>query len=116
MEDSVCNKNTEHEDNFFKKRNTELENRVETKYNINDSKEKNIKKKKIKKNNKKCPVCIKKLTLVQREYKCKCNKSYCSKHRLSHQHNCDFDYIKENQQNLEINNPDMSFKKIDKLD
>jgi len=38
--------------------------------------------------------CKKKLTLT--DFKCKCNKKFCPKHRLPEQHNCNFDFKKYN--------------------
>jgi len=43
--------------------------------------------------------CIKKLKLVELNIKCKCNNVYCSEHRYYTDHNCCYDYKKDN--NLE---------------
>ena len=59
------------------------------------------KKTKIKKNksNKKCNLCKVKLSLVERQLKCKCGNCYCSKHRQNH--NCTYDYKNEHQKFLQ---------------
>ena len=47
----------------------------------------------------KCNSCEKKLKLTEEIVgKCKCNNIFCSKHR--EEHNCSFDYKKENAENL----------------
>ena len=39
--------------------------------------------------------CKKKLTNVEKNIKCVCNKTYCSKHRMPETHNCTYDYTKD---------------------
>ena len=36
--------------------------------------------------------CNKKIPLMMRVIKCKCNLLFCSKHRLPETHNCKYDY------------------------
>lgn len=53
----------------------------------------NIKKeKKKKKNKKRCNFigCNKKLSIIDKEIICKCNKVFCPKHRATSSHNCEF--------------------------
>lgn len=47
-----------------------------------------------------CPVegCNKKLTLV--DFKCKCQNTYCAKHRVPDTHACSYDFRKEQTNNL----------------
>ena len=42
--------------------------------------------------------CKKRLTLT--DFKCKCEKFFCLKHRAQMDHTCSFDYFAENQQRL----------------
>ena len=87
----------------FAKSNSEFKNEIvfENKNNKgNLIKDQNIKlgiktKTKIKKRTKKkrCPVCNKKLKLVN--FKCKCDKIFCAFHRMPEQHNCLYDFKTE---------------------
>ena len=36
------------------------------------------------------PECKKKIKIT--DFKCKCNKTFCSKHRPPEMHDCDYDY------------------------
>ena len=47
--------------------------------------------------------CRKKLTLTDYTCKCRCGKYFCSLHRLSEQHNCDYNFKSEinYQQNID---------------
>ena len=36
--------------------------------------------------------CNRKIPLMMREIRCKCNLSFCYKHRLPETHNCNYDY------------------------
>jgi hypothetical protein len=47
-----------------------------------------------------CPVegCNKKLMLV--DFKCKCQKTYCAKHRVPDTHACPYDFRKEHTNHL----------------
>ena len=40
--------------------------------------------------------CKKKLTLTS--ITCKCNKTFCNKHRYMEEHNCEFDIKKKNEE------------------
>ena len=46
---------------------------------------------------KKCQVCKKKQLIM---IECKCGMSLCLKHKFPEDHNCKFDYKKENKENL----------------
>jgi predicted nucleic acid binding AN1-type Zn finger protein len=74
-----------------------------------------VKKVKKKKKKKRCPICENKLTLVEQNIICKCNRTYCTKHRLPHTHNCNFNFKDNKKNNITENNPSMSFKKIDEI-
>lgn len=70
------------------------------------------KNKKIKKKSKRCceKYCKKKLSLVDLTIKCKCNKSFCPKHRPYTQHNCQY---KINNNNLQKGLGGGNFKQIE---
>lgn len=59
-----------------------------------------------------CQVCRKKLGLSG--FKCKCSDTnfFCSKHRYAEEHNCSFDYKKENKDLLREKNPQIVSDKI----
>jgi len=59
----------------------------------------------------KCNVCNKKLKISA--IKCKCNLYFCYLHRDEKIHKCTFNYLKNNQNLLEKNNPIVERKKID---
>ena len=54
--------------------------------------------------------CNKKLNLVP--YTCRCEKMFCSKHRLPETHNCNYDYKNKGKEILKKNNPLIINKKI----
>lgn len=71
---------------------------------------------KIEKNNERvviCAHCNKKTGLVN--YKCRCLNFYCSKHRESFSHKCDFDYRKHNQDKLKLSLQKIEAEKINKI-
>ena len=117
MEDIVKKKNVN--ENIFEKKENNLNNRSD---NSKNEKEYNkqgldIKKDKKKKKKKKkiCPICNIKLTLVEQTILCSCEKSFCTKHRLPHKHNCNYNYKYNKKEFLKDNNPDMNFKKINEI-
>ena len=69
-------------------------------YNIKteETPTKEIKKKKIQKNKKRCFNCRKKVGFYG--FKCKCDYVFCSKHRQPDSHECTYDYKGENIKNL----------------
>jgi hypothetical protein len=76
----------------------------------NIDKTKNKKKSKSKSKSKRCCECNKKINIMF--FNCKCGNIYCDKHRYSFEHNCSFDYKKEQQIILEKNNPVVKADKI----
>ena len=70
--------------------------------------------KKIKKIKKRCYKCNKKLKLLD-ENLCKCNYYYCSKHRLCHSHNCEYDMKMENKKKIELENMKVESDKVVKI-
>lgn len=46
----------------------------------------------------KCFLCHKRVGLL--EFKCRCDNTFCSKHRQPEYHNCSFDYKRLNLVNL----------------
>ncbi len=60
-----------------------------------------------------CGVCNKKLPIFV--IKCKCNKNYCSIHRYSTEHNCEYDYQTEFKKELTKNNNKIKVMKVDKI-
>ena len=59
-----------------------------------------------------CSTC-KKRTLI--DYSCSCKRVLCIKCRAPEQHNCDFDFFKENQNRLLKDNPVIVGEKVDKI-
>ena len=47
-----------------------------------------------------CCICNKKLRLTEVALQCKCDKMVCKKHRFPPQHNCSYDFAKENKTKL----------------
>ena len=86
--------------------------------NIKDDIKTKSKKRKRKHSKKKCNVkdCNKKLSIAELQIGlCKCNKVYCSKHRIYSNHECDYDYKKENEDKLREENPEIKFDKFNKF-
>lgn len=61
------------------------------------------------------PLCAKCKKKTLMEYKCPCKKIFCIKCRLPEQHNCDFDFFKENRNRLLKDNPVIVGEKVDKI-
>ena len=55
--------------------------------------------------------CNKKLLLTS--IKCKCNNTFCDKHRYPESHNCSFNYKLNIMKKLRDNNPQILDKKIE---
>ena len=66
-----------------------------------------------KKKKKRCPICNKKITLM--DYTCRCGNSYCIKHRMPEDHNCTFDYEKLGKDIIDKNNPQVVCEKVIKI-
>ena len=54
-----------------------------------------------KQNQSRCGSCRKKLGLVN--FQCKCGGMYCSEHRMSESHSCQYDYQSEHKKLLSTN-------------
>ena len=63
---------------------------------------------------KRCHKCNKRLKLLE-ENLCKCNKLFCPKHRLCHNHDCIYDKKEDNKKIIEKNNPKVECKKVQKI-
>ncbi|RZF41822.1 hypothetical protein LSTR_LSTR005284 [Laodelphax striatellus] len=61
-----------------------------------------------------CMVCRKKLTIIN-TYTCRCGNIFCSIHRYSEAHDCDYDYKEEGRRILEQNNPLIRAPKLPKI-
>ena len=59
---------------------------------------------------KRCEICRKKIKSLL-PIQCKCEKYFCNLHRYP-DHDCNFDYKKENKENLIIKNPKVISNKI----
>ena len=60
-----------------------------------------------------CWACSKKAGMMA--YKCKCEYTFCKKHRLPESHNCEFDFVNEGRQVLAKANPNCQTDKIERL-
>lgn len=58
-----------------------------------------------------CAQCEKKLKFIN-TFTCRCEKSFCSKHRFNDQHSCTFDYKSAAKVKLAEENPKVAPKKI----
>jgi hypothetical protein len=68
---------------------------------------------KAKKKKKRCPICNKKLKIIN--FKCKCNKTFCALHRMPEQHNCLYDYKTPGRRKIREENPRVVAEKIRKI-
>lgn len=59
--------------------------------------------------------CNKKLSLIEKTMKCKCDGVYCGKHKHANKHNCNFDYIKDGKKKLEESLVKIEGNKIQKI-
>ena len=50
-----------------------------------------------------CSICQRKLKIT--DFACKCDKIFCKFHKFPEQHDCTFDYKKEQKEILEKKNP-----------
>ena len=72
--------------------------------------------KKVKKDRKKkCLICNRKLSIINR-YQCRCNQNtntyFCSLHRYSNEHKCSYDWINYHRNNIKRNNKKVIGEKI----
>lgn len=58
-----------------------------------------------------CAFCNKRLKFIS-TFTCRCQKSFCIRHRFFDQHNCTFDYKSDARSKLSENNPKVAPKKI----
>lgn len=59
--------------------------------------------------------CNRKLSLTEKEIKCKCGNIFCSKHRHTAYHDCKFDFKKNNKELLAKNLDKIIGEKINKI-
>ena len=87
--------------NFNQKNNIIKHNDILGQCDEEQKEQKKSKKKKKNKIPKRCQYaeCNKKLSLVDKQYKCKCEKYFCILHKSYSKHNCDYDYKKTYQEN-----------------
>ena len=58
-----------------------------------------------------CGKCNKELMI---HYECKCNKVFCRKHKFPEDHNCKYNFKKDFEEKLKINNPKIINNKFEK--
>jgi predicted nucleic acid binding AN1-type Zn finger protein len=63
----------------------------------------------------KCFVCKKNVGLLGFQCKCDKDKHFCATHRYAEQHNCTFDYKKEQRDKITKENPIIDASKIIKI-
>lgn len=68
---------------------------------------------KVQKNTKRCFSCKKKIGLTG--FQCHCGYFYCSEHRYSDKHDCDYDYQANAREQLEKANPVVVASKLEKI-
>lgn len=68
---------------------------------------------KVQKNTSKCFSCKRKIGLTG--FQCRCGYFFCSTHRYSDQHDCDFDFQSLAREQLEKANPVVVASKLDKI-
>lgn len=92
--------------------NLDLNMDINNKINIinDDSKETNINKK----NKIRCEQCNCKLNITN-SMKCKCEKTFCMKHRFFADHGCTYDYKTEERKKIAQNNPQIISDKLIKI-
>jgi len=69
--------------------------------------------KKVQKDLTRCFSCRRKVGLLG--FKCRCEFIFCSKHRYAEQHSCEYDYKGANKAKLEIQNPEITTPKVQKI-
>ena len=57
-----------------------------------------------------CHICNKKYGLIP--FECKCGEKFCTKHKYTDSHNCEFDHISLARDRLRQNNPVVVCDKI----
>jgi len=61
----------------------------------------------------KCWNCTRKVGLLG--YDCKCGYTFCKKHRVPEDHECNFDFMNTERESLAKNNPLLISEKLDKI-
>merc|ERR1719247_2625400 len=69
--------------------------------------------KKVQANTSRCWTCNRKIGLLG--FQCKCEFYFCSEHRYSDKHACDFDFKAQGKQLLTKANPTIAPKKVDAI-
>lgn len=59
-----------------------------------------------------CAKCLKKELIIE---ECKCNKKLCLNCLPHYNHNCGFDWRKDNEKYLKENNPKIVYVKVDTI-
>lgn len=67
------------------------------------------------KEQKKCALCKKKLSLIDIQKTCKCGQKFCSDHFFYTNHCCEFNYKTIERQLIMKNNPPLTVCKVDKI-
>jgi len=69
----------------------------------------------VKKKIPKCSFCRQKLRLIR--FDCKCGGTFCSVHRYTHSHKCEFieKKIELNKKEIMFNNPKIEHDKVEKI-
>jgi predicted nucleic acid binding AN1-type Zn finger protein len=62
----------------------------------------------------KCYHCNKKIKSIL-PIKCKCENYYCKVHKIPHDHNCTYDYLKDSQSNLKKNLIEIKKSKVPEI-
>ena len=60
-----------------------------------------------------CRVCSKKTGILA--YKCKCEYTFCKRHRMPESHSCEFDFVQEGREMLAKANPGIQRTKIERV-
>ena len=63
---------------------------------------------------KRCLKCNKKIKSIL-PLQCKCKNYYCNMHKIASEHDCSFNYLKENQERLEKNNEKIISNKLESM-
>ena len=63
---------------------------------------------------KRCLTCNKKIKSVM-PLQCKCKNYYCNMHKVASNHNCSFDFFKENQNRLRERNQKVVANKLENM-
>jgi hypothetical protein len=63
----------------------------------------------------KCYICKKNISLINFQCKCDLTKNFCTTHKNAEQHNCTFNYKKQQQEKIILENPVIQSAKIIKI-